>query len=126
MTASRDLDVTFEAVGSTRAMPARVEVGLYRIAQEALSNAARHARASRATVRLETMPDRVRLEVRDDGSGFQPSQVSSDRFGLLGIRERARLLSGSLRLDSAPGVGTLVEVTIPLAEGQADRLGGGR
>ena len=125
MTAGGDLDVTFEAAGGARPLPARVEVGLYRIAQEALTNAARHARARRASVRLEMAPDRIRLEVQDDGTGFEPSQVSGDRFGLIGIRERARLLDGSLQLDTAPGAGTRLDVVVPFMGGQAGGRAGG-
>ena len=96
-------------------LPPAVEVGLYRIAQEALQNASRHAKASRIVLRLEAPPGRVRLTVRDDGRGFDTSGMSSgNRFGLVGMRERARLLGGGFQIESSPGAGTLVTADVPL------------
>jgi signal transduction histidine kinase len=65
-------------------------------------------------VELAAAPGQVRLTIEDDGRGFEPDQITADRFGLLGLNERARLLGGSLSLQSSPGEGTRVEVTIPL------------
>jgi two-component system NarL family sensor kinase len=94
-------------------LPAAVEVGLYRIAQEALQNALRHADASRVVIRLEASPDRVRLTIEDDGRGFVIGEESSaSRFGLIGMRERARLLGGSFELESSPGAGTRVTAEV--------------
>jgi two-component system NarL family sensor kinase len=112
--AQEDLQVDFEAVGGHRPLPVRLEAGLYRIAQEALTNVARHSGARRVTLRLVTTPDQARLSVEDDGRGFDPAQVSAGRYGLVGLNERARLLGGTLRLESSPGAGTRVEVVIPL------------
>jgi two-component system, NarL family, sensor kinase len=106
--------VRFRAIGGSRPLPPRVEAGLYRIAQEALTNATRHARASLIRVELAAEPGQVRLTIDDDGRGFEPDQITGDRFGLLGLNERARLLGGSLSLQSSPGEGTRVEVTVPL------------
>jgi two-component system NarL family sensor kinase len=112
--AQEDLQVDFDAVGGHRPLPVRLEAGLYRIAQEALTNVARHSGARRVTLRLVTTPDQARLSVEDDGRGFDPAQVSAGRYGLVGLNERARLLGGTLRLESSPGAGTRVEVVIPL------------
>jgi two-component system NarL family sensor kinase len=108
--------VRFHTAGGSRPLPPRVEAGLYRIAQEALTNAARHARASIIRVELAAEPGQVRLTIDDDGRGFEPDQITGDRFGLLGLNERARLLGGSLSLQSSPGEGTRVEVTVPLVD----------
>jgi two-component system NarL family sensor kinase len=95
-----------------------VEVGLYRIAQEALANALRHAGARTVRLRLETTPERVTLTVEDDGRGFDPAHVAGPRFGLLGMRERAKLLGGTLDVGAAAGnEGTRVVATVPLGEG---------
>jgi two-component system, NarL family, sensor kinase len=96
-------------------LPPAVEIGLYRIAREALTNVVRHANATAATVRLELGDAGVRMRVADDGTGFDPSRAAPpDRFGLVGMNERARLLGGTLRIESAPGAGTTVDVHIPL------------
>jgi two-component system, NarL family, sensor kinase len=108
--------VTFEAEGADVRLPPAVEVGLYRIAQEALQNALRHAAAARIRIRLETSPDRVRLTVQDDGRGFAMEGAAASRFGLVGMRERAHLLGGSFQIESSPGAGTRVTVEVPLAE----------
>jgi two-component system NarL family sensor kinase len=97
-------------------LPVAVEVGLYRIAQQALANVTRHARASYAALRLEGDSQRVRLRVEDDGSGFDPAAVRAGHFGLIGMSERARLLGGTLTVESSPGRGTTVDVVVPLRQ----------
>jgi two-component system NarL family sensor kinase len=110
--------ITFEATGATtigeRPLPARIEDGLYRIAQEALTNISRHAHARHASVRVFMAPEQVRCVIRDDGRGFDPAQVATGRYGLLGMRERAKLLGGQLCLETEPGHGTRIEIIVPL------------
>lgn len=108
----RDLEIDF-TVGGERRLPAALERGLYRIAQEALYNVVKHARASRVAVELELGPDRVRLRVRDDGIGFDPLAVRHRSLGLTSMRERAEELGGRLRVASRPGAGTTVEAEAP-------------
>ena len=108
------LEITFETVGDPRPLPVRVETGLYRIAQESLRNIARHAGASCAGLTLTTSPDGVRLTIEDNGRGFDPDRVPEGSFGLIGLNERARLLDGTLRIESSEGEGTVVEVEIPI------------
>ncbi len=110
--AQSNVPIAFEATGS-RPLPARIEVGLYRIAQEALTNVVRHAHAQQATVRLMTTPNYTQLIVEDDGVGFDVARLPADRHGLIGMRERARLLGGTLELSSDLERGTRVQVTIP-------------
>jgi two-component system NarL family sensor kinase len=105
---------TFEPSPAVVPLPPAVEVGLYRIAQEAIQNALRHAEAAHISLRLETSPERARLTVQDDGKGFPEGTASSGRFGLVGMRERARLLGGSFQIESSPGAGTRVTVEVPL------------
>jgi two-component system, NarL family, sensor kinase len=104
----------YKAVNGSRPLPPRVEAALYRICQEALTNAARHAEAGRVTVRLVATPDRVRLAVEDDGRGFDASDVPDDRHGLLGMSERAKMIGGAFEVRSEPGAGTRIEATVPL------------
>lgn len=92
---------------------AAVEVELLRIAKEAMGNALRHGGAKHLEVELRCSESEVLLRVRDDGSGFDP-QAALGGFGLIGMRERAESLGGTLRVESRPGEGTLVEVRTPL------------
>lgn len=112
--AETGISARYRAVNGGRPLPPRVEVALYRVCQEALANVARHADAERVHVRLIATPEQVRLVVEDDGSGFDASNASEDRHGLVGMNERAKMLGGSLNVQSSPGAGTRVEVTVPL------------
>lgn len=96
-------------------LPGDTAVNLYRVAQEALANAARHAGASRVNICLAGREDGIRLIVEDDGRGFNPpgeigELTSSGHFGLVGLRERVNLIGGKLNLDSVPGRGTRIQV----------------
>ena len=91
-----------------------VENVIYRIVQEGLTNARKHSQSPRILVSIVERGDRLRLEVRDWGVGFDPRKVPEDRFGLEGIRERARLLGGKCRIRSKPGEGARVVVELPL------------
>ena len=105
----------FAAVNRARPLPPRVEVALYRVCQEALTNVARHAGAGRASVRLVATPEAVRLVVEDDGRGFDPSHVDGGRQGLVGMGERVEMLGGTLDVQSASGGAiTRIEATVPL------------
>jgi len=98
-------------------LPAHVEEGLYRIAQEALNNALKHAGADKVVVRIWTNDGQVTLEVTDDGCGFDPAGANHvGGMGLVGMQERAKQLGGSLTVTSAPGGGTTVRASIPARE----------
>lgn len=114
-TTRHNLPVNFNVTGGSRPLPVRIEVGLYRIAQEGLANIAQHAQAQQAELDLVITPQQIELTITDDGQGFDPNQSSPGRFGLIGLNERVKLLGGSLQLETEPGTGTRVEVTIPLA-----------
>jgi signal transduction histidine kinase len=106
-----DIPATFTMTGAPQPMHSEVEVTVLRAAQEALSNVGRHAQARRVDVTLSYMEDVVVLDVRDDGTGFDAAVA--DGFGLTAMRQRVRLLSGSVDVESAPGTGTAVSVTVP-------------
>jgi signal transduction histidine kinase len=93
-----------------------LEGTIYRIVQEAITNVRRHSKSDRAEIRLVQVDDRIQLEIRDGGVGFNPADVQQKRLGLQGIRERARLLHGRAAIDSAPGKGTRVFVDLPVAD----------
>jgi PAS domain S-box-containing protein len=94
-----------------------VEIGVYRIAQEALTNAARHAQASTIAVMLTVDGDTLRLEVSDDGRGFSADEEQRQpHLGLVAMQERALALGGRVGVTSAPGHGTTVDLACPIAE----------
>ena len=105
--------------GLRREIPVGVKKNLYRIAQEALTNVRRHAKASEVEIRLHCTEDQLEMSVRDNGRGFVVHEAleraqSEKRFGLLGMQERAYLMGGTLETESAPGEGTKLRVILPL------------
>ena len=115
---ARRSGLAVEVTGPRSRMPSEVETNLYRIAQEALGNVLRHAKARHARVQVTVTDDEATLEVGDDGCGFVVDEALSRRgergIGFLGMQERLDGLGGRLRVESAPGSGTRVRVTVPL------------
>jgi two-component system sensor histidine kinase UhpB len=108
------LPVTLSIDDNIEPVPQLVALSIFRIAQEALRNAARHARAPHATVSLSRDPKGVTLTITDDGEGFDVEHVrQTGGLGLVSIEERARLVRGTATIHSCPGVGTTVVVRIP-------------
>jgi signal transduction histidine kinase len=98
-------------------LPEFTETALFRIAQEALANAMHHSRATRVSVLLERREGRIVVVVEDDGIGFDPVMaLHGGRLGLLGMRERAEMLGGSLTVESSEGKGTTVVAEVPDAD----------
>lgn len=112
------LPVTVQTRGfEGRRLPPALETALYRIAQEALTNVARHADARGAEVVLDYHQAEVRMVVEDDGAGFDPGLLGDGRrLGLYGMRERAELLGGVVSIEAAPGRGTSILVRVPVTE----------
>ncbi|HSO27283.1 MAG TPA: GAF domain-containing sensor histidine kinase, partial [Anaerolineales bacterium] len=110
----------FSVGGESRRVEADVEMATYRIAQEALNNVAKHARATEVRVRIIFRADRLCLRVRDNGRGFDPDTVldvgmkEREAWGLLGMQERVSLVGGSFFIRSRPTIGTIIQVCIPL------------
>ena len=105
----------FRSTGDPVPLRADAELSLLRIAQEALSNVARHAAASRVVITLSYVGDTVTLDVDDDGVGFdgQPRPRTDGGFGLLGMKERIAAAGGTLAIESVPGQGTTIAVSVP-------------
>jgi ligand-binding sensor domain-containing protein/signal transduction histidine kinase len=117
LTAGSNVQTQFQVGGTFRPLPAQVENNLLRIGQEAVNNAVRHARARTISVNLTFDAESVRLSVSDDGRGFDPrdhSNGSDGHFGIVGMRERAEEVGGSVRIESHPGEGSEVSVSIPV------------
>ena len=119
------IPVRIETTGCPQAAPEEIEAALFRVAQEALTNVAKHANASMVGLTLTYLDDVLLLDVRDDGSGFDPGQgrvlrksggttLRSGGFGLSGMRERLGRVGGTLEVESVPGEGTAVNATVPL------------
>jgi signal transduction histidine kinase len=111
-----DLDVAFENRTSLGRLDPLLENTVFRIAQEALTNVARHSGTQQAKLVLSQHNGTIRLEISDEGRGFDASTVSPGRFGLEGIRKRASVVRGSARIEAVPGGGTRVMVELPIRE----------
>jgi signal transduction histidine kinase len=112
-----NLPATFDAQEMNMQFSPAVEVQLIRVVQEALSNVRKHAHARHAWVRLTREDNRVGLEIRDDGQGFDPKQPGrglGPRFGLQSMRERVESIHGTFAVRSIPGQGTIVRVEVPI------------
>jgi len=111
-----EVETSFDAAGFEEP-PSELRTILFRIGQEALANVRKHAEAVAVTVRLSSDPSGWRMKVVDDGRGFEPSAVTEDpmHMGLASMRERAEMGGGTLRIVSAPGEGTTIDVSLPRA-----------
>jgi signal transduction histidine kinase len=117
---------TVETTGEPRPLLAELEMTLFRVAQEALANVAKHAGASKVGLTLSYMDDTVLLDVRDDGAGFAAApgaadgrRVQGQGFGLAAMRQRLQRVAGSLEIESAPGEGTAVNARVPAISAEA-------
>lgn len=114
-----DATVDLVILGKEQRLAETVEVTVFRLIQEAINNARKHAKASRILVRVEFADRQVNMQVEDDGRGFDLARVRHQakygkNFGLMSMEERADLLGGTLRIESIPGQGTTVSASIPL------------
>ena len=114
---SHGVSVRCEFDAPDRRFPAAFETALFRVCQEAMSNVARHAQAESVLIQLSEGGGAIRIEIEDDGRGFEPERVShAERrhFGLMGIEERVEILGGTVKIESSPGQGTRVRLEVPL------------
>lgn len=110
------MGVELQIGGQYEKLPAEIEMSLYRCIQEALTNVARHASATNVSVGLDCNSQVVRVRITDDGIGFDPrgGRATGKSLGLQGMKERVALLGGKLNINSSPGKGTNIQITIPL------------
>ena len=119
------IETSFEGTGALTDVPMDVQLVAYRVAQEALSNAAQHSEAQQIAVRLDRDGEGIQLSVSDDGRGFTFDQAARG-LGLGGMRERALLVGGDLGVESRPEIGTRVRLLVPIRENDGNDAGGPR
>jgi signal transduction histidine kinase len=111
------MQIQLETSGEIQSLPETFEENLLRIGQEAVTNAVKHSGAGTVKIELQFTPQRVVLQIQDDGKGFDPDHCigpDEGHFGLLGIRERAERMGGAADINSTPGAGTRIRVDVPL------------
>lgn len=110
---AQEIKITFTQNIRTPRYDSMLEGNLFRIVQEALNNARRHSEAAAVSIHLEEQGSTIRLTIQDNGIGFDLNQIDPSRFGIRGIRERARLFGGTAKISSQPGTGTKIIVEVP-------------
>lgn len=109
-----DTKISFVNMGNEKRLPAKFEVALFRLVQESVQNAIKHAEAHEIKVKLELTRNSISVVVKDDGKGFDMNMDKPESFGILGMKERVELLQGQLSIDSKVGRGTIVIIQVPL------------
>ncbi|MFP7255446.1 histidine kinase [Terribacillus goriensis] len=112
-----NIHIDFTALKAEKRLDPKYEVALFRLTQEAVQNAVKHAEPSTIKVRLEVMQDLVVISIIDDGKGFDVAVKKENSFGIIGMRERVEMLNGSIAFHSEIGKGTRVLIKVPLTEG---------
>lgn len=112
-----NIHIDFTALKAEKRLDPKYEVALFRLTQEAVQNAVKHAEPSAIKVRLEVMQDLVVISIIDDGKGFDVTVKKENSFGIIGMRERVEMLNGSIAFHSEIGKGTRVLIKVPLTEG---------
>jgi signal transduction histidine kinase len=120
------INCRFSEVGTSYRLPSTVEIAVYRAVQEALTNIRKHADATKVNVRMQFQSDKFQVEVRDDGRGFDLSQtlegaVAVGHIGLLGMKQRADMLGGDVRIKTSEGSGTSITLSIPIQSQEEEK-----
>jgi two-component system, NarL family, sensor histidine kinase DegS len=114
---NQGIRILFQSNGQEFRLPSNYETSVFRLVQEAVSNAIRHGKATQIEVKVEWLKDRVTIIVKDNGSGFDQSIVKNQSFGLIGMKERIDLIEGDFFINSSPGNGTVLMFQIPFKLG---------
>ncbi|TWT04893.1 sensor histidine kinase [Planomicrobium sp. CPCC 101079] len=114
---NQNIKISFQSNGMEVRLPANHETSIFRLVQEATSNAIRHGKATKIEVKVEWLKDQVTIVVKDNGSGFDQSIVKNQSFGLIGMKERIDLIEGDFFINSSPGNGTVLMFQIPFKRG---------
>jgi two-component system, NarL family, sensor histidine kinase DegS len=107
-------NIDFVNIGHDKRLPSKYEVALFRLVQESVQNALKHAEATNIQVKLEVKKDRITVVVKDDGKGFDMKEKKKESFGIMGMSERVDLLEGEITIDSKIGSGTVILIQVPL------------
>ncbi|UDL84582.1 sensor histidine kinase [Corynebacterium uberis] len=126
--ATAEVDIEVDSEGEEFALPMKIEAALLRIAQGAVGNMVKHSGATRGRITVSYAPDEVRMDVVDNGCGFDPEQVEArpaglGHVGLSAMRRRASEIGGQFIIESSPGSGTAISVCVPLGEGSSQAVG---
>ena len=113
------MDCRFSETGTPVRLPSSMEIVVYRVVQESLTNVRKHANATKVNLRLQFQPDKLLVEVRDNGKGFDlshtlDSAISVGHMGLLGMKQRAEMLGGDIRIKTSEGAGTAITLSLPI------------
>ncbi len=111
---NKGIKLSFESNGNEVRLPGNYETAIFRLVQEAITNAVRHGKASEIEVKVEWLKTHVNMIVKDNGTGFDQSIVKNQSFGLLGMKERIELVNGEFFINSSPGNGAMLMFQIPL------------
>ena len=118
---ARRAGIDIEVKGEAAGLPPEIEITAFRLVQEAVTNVIRHADTKRATVTVDQRDGKLELAIRDDGRGFDVRDAmnraaSGTALGLLGMQERVQILGGEIEIDSAPGRGTRIRISLPVED----------
>lgn len=106
--------ISYRNIGEEKRLPSKYEVALFRLVQESVQNALKHANAKEISVKLEMTREHVAVLIKDDGQGFDINEKKAESFGIIGMKERVDLLDGEMSIDSKIGEGTIVLIRVPL------------
>lgn len=107
------MDIEFIPIGEEKRLHQKYEVAFFRLVQESLQNAVKHAQATQITVKLEIRHNRLSMIIKDNGKGFDPHIIKDKSFGLIGMRERVEMLDGELKIDTEVNKGTIIYIAVP-------------
>jgi len=110
----KSTNIEFVYLGKDSRLPPKYEVALFRLIQEAVHNALKHAQAGAIQVKIEIQPEQVYVLVKDNGIGFDVNQKKDGSYGIIGMRERVGILDGTMTVHSKPGAGSIISIKIPL------------
>lgn len=110
----RATEIHFSSIGQSLRLPTNIEISVFRLVQESVTNAIKHGNSKDVWVKIEWLRDILNIEVKDNGQGFELKEVRDKSFGLIGMRERVELLKGEMKISSAPGKWTKVAFRVPL------------